>query len=101
LSFQAIVIILAFYDVVSGTAFEAKIHGQALPGNAEFLHLRGSGGFSLCKQKHSSSREVKMDVCPPAYIRRQCLLFLSRLLDNRSKHWTNCPETLKFFNIAI
>lgn len=77
LSFQAIVIILAFYNAVSGTAFEAKIHGQALSGNAEFLHLRGSGGFSLCKQKHSSSREVKMDVCPPAYIRRQCLLFVA------------------------
>ena len=47
------------YNAVSGTLFEAKMHGRALPDGAAFLRLRGSGGYALCKRKRLSFHEWK------------------------------------------
>ena len=59
LSFLDIVVVFVFYNAVSGTSFEAKMHGRALPDGAAFLRLRGSGGYALCKRKRLSFHEWK------------------------------------------
>jgi len=57
LSFLDIVVVFVFYNAVSGTSFEAKMHGRALTDGAAFLRLRGSGGYALCKRKRMSYHE--------------------------------------------
>ena len=62
-----------FYNAVSGTAFEAKIHSRTSLKDGVFLHLRGPGGYSLCKQKHSDFHEGK-DGCLPACVYTRAVL---------------------------
>jgi len=43
-----------------------------------------------------------MDVCPPAYIRRQCLLFLCKLPDSSASSLAVvCRRRIKIFMISV
>ena len=61
------------YNAVSGTLFEAKMHGRALPDGAAFLWFRGSGGYALCKRKYSDSHGGEAG-CLPACVYTQAVL---------------------------
>ena len=61
------------YNAVSGTFFGAKMGSPDAVRDTAFLQFRGSGGYALCKQKHSDFR-VGEDECLPACVYTQAVL---------------------------
>ena len=61
------------YNAVSGKVFKAKMGSPAAAWDTAFLQIRGSGGYALCKQKHSDSHMGK-DEGLPACVYTQAVL---------------------------
>ena len=77
LSFLDIAIVLTFTMPFPARFLKQKCTGGLCRTGLHFCGLGGQGDMPSASANIQIPMEGKLDVCPPAYIRRQCLLFVA------------------------